>query len=267
MTKEFWNSRASSEKTTGYSDYSVAFFDQLMRLKVIERVLDEYIALDLKKATVLDFGCGKGDFVSYFSDKVAFVVGYDISQEILELARENCANISNVLLTNSLNEIDLEFDVVLSVTVMQHILDDNELSSVLSVLSTKCKQNAVVAALETLECNGFDLPALPHLKVRKLEDLAALFERSDFRIVSVRPFYNPFLIRTPSYIEYRKKVRLFRYAYRLIGKSGANPAIFNGVFKRRAEDVLSKEQNIDGLIEGKSFSNIIIIKKGAHGSP
>ena len=261
MDKKLWNLMAKRNKTTGYSDYSVAFFDQIMRLKIIEKLLSQYITFDFKKANALDFGCGVGDFVSYFSQKFKFIVGYDISEEILKIAREKCKHLSNILLTNSLEEIDVEFDVVFFITVLQHILDDSELLRTLFVIASKCKENAIFIALESIKSDKFNIRQPIHLKARKLVDWKVFFEKSGFEILSIKPFYNPFLIKTPSYLKYSKKVILFTYIYKFFRRVGLNVKLFNGVFKREAEAILNKEEKIDGLIKEESFSKIFIARR------
>lgn len=261
MDKEFWNLRAKKDKTTGYTDYSIAFFDQLMRLKVIEKIMNQYGAFDFKKAAALDFGCGTGDFVSYFSHKFNFVVGYDISQEVLKIAKQRCKHLPNILLSNSLEKINIKFNVVLSITVLQHILNDNELLKTLTFVSNKCKENAIFIALELVESDKFNISHPPYLKARRLEDWKVFFQKSGFEILSIKSFYNPFLIKTPSYLKYRKKVILFVKVYGLFRRLGFNVKLFNGVFKKQAQAILSKEENIDGLVQKESFSKIFIAKK------
>ena len=87
MDREFWNALAKKKKTTGYSDYFIASFDQFMRLKIVEKFLDQYAPLESRK-TALDFGCGIGDFSFMLSRYFNKVYGYDIADEILEYAKK-----------------------------------------------------------------------------------------------------------------------------------------------------------------------------------
>lgn len=261
MNKKLWNSKAKRDKTTGYSDYSVAFFDQIMRLKIIEKLLRQYITCDFKKANVLDFGCGVGDFTSYFSHKFKFIVGYDISEEVLEIAREKCKYLPNILLINSLKEVNFKFDVVFSITVLQHILDDSELLRTLEYIFSKCKENAIFIALENIKSDKFNIYEPPYLNARKLEDWKIIFEKSGFKILSIKSFYNPFLIKTPSFEEYNKKIIIIKFLYKVFRKIGFNIKIFNRIFEKKAKVILNRQENIDGLIEQKSFSKIFIAKK------
>jgi len=262
MSRESWNRLAKNNKTTGYSDYSISFFDQIMRLKVVEKIIEQYFTSDTSDSTALDFGCGVGDFTSCFSHRFKYFVSYDISDEALIIAKEKCKNLSNVLLTNSLDEINSLFDVVFSVTVMQHILDDEELLRTLSYISSKCKKGAIFIALESVESNKFNIIQPKWLKARRSEEWAGYFEKAGFEILSIKSFYNPFVIPTPSYVKYRKKVFLFSCIYKLFKQLGFNITLFNPFFKKQAENILEKEENIDGLIKEESFSKIFVaIKK------
>lgn len=261
MNKNSWNLMAKRYKTTGYSDYSVGFFDQIMRLKVVEKLLKQYITFDLKKVNALDFGSGVGDFISHFSHKFKFIVGYDISKEVLQIARRKCNYLSNVLLTNSLKDVNIKFDVVFSITVLQHILDDSELLKTLFMISSKCKENAIFIALESIESDKFNICQPTYLKARKLEDWKVFFEKSGFELLSIKSFYNPFLIKTPSYEKYIKKIILFKTLYKVFRRLGFNIKVFNSVFEKQAKVILNKRENIDGLLEQESFSKIFIAKK------
>ena len=85
--------------------------------------------IKLKGLKVLDVGCGVGDFVRSFADKGAKVTGLDISDEVINVARESLEkrNGNITLLGGSIEEMDFQpasFDLVTSVTVLQHIVDE-----------------------------------------------------------------------------------------------------------------------------------------------
>src|SRR6478736_1153393 len=134
MSKDFWNSLTKRNKTTGYSDFSIACFDQEMRLGCVNNLLKKHNAL-IPDCRVLDFGCGNGDFVFRLASKAAQLIGYDLSNEVISLAQKRSTQIQNVTFTSNLQEITSTFDIVLSITVLQHIMDDDELLSTIKKIS------------------------------------------------------------------------------------------------------------------------------------
>jgi len=67
MDKEFRNFRAKKKKPRGYTDYSIAFFDQLMRLKVTENGDNgDVYNLGMRKMILLEEFVGKAtDYLTY----------------------------------------------------------------------------------------------------------------------------------------------------------------------------------------------------------
>lgn len=69
---------------------------------------------------LLDLGCGIGRCMQLLASDVGFVVGIDISQQMLELARRRCAHISNATLVRTSGQglpafADSRFDMVYAV--------------------------------------------------------------------------------------------------------------------------------------------------------
>ncbi|WP_267639593.1 class I SAM-dependent methyltransferase [Haloarchaeobius amylolyticus] len=82
---------------------------------------------DVEGARVLDAGCGVGDHVEWFTDRGATVVGVDVSEEAVAVARErqgDRATFRQADLTEPLEFADDGvFDVVVSNLVLDHIAD------------------------------------------------------------------------------------------------------------------------------------------------
>lgn len=86
---------------------------------------------DVRDKTILDLGCGIGNFTKYFVDSGAKkVVGIDISKRALEYAKEN-NNSENIEYLNfdikNLSNLDQKFDLVFSDIVFNYIEDYNKL--------------------------------------------------------------------------------------------------------------------------------------------
>lgn len=250
---------ARNNGTTGYGDKSIAFFDQLMRIKCIEKIVCQYYEGSNK--TMLDFGCGTGDFLHYFSPRCRLLVGYDPSNEILEIAQIKCKNLSNVLLVNSLDNILDKFDIILSITVLQHILSDSELLKTLTFMSNISNNNGILIALESTKCDSFNLAQPSHVNARSMADWLSFFDKCGWELLSIKSFYNPFYLKTKSYIKYRKTTYFQRACYKIINHFDIDTNLFNGIFKQQAERILSDDRNIDGILNGESFSKIFILRR------
>lgn len=91
----------------------------------------EDIVGDVKGKTILDLGCGIGEFTKYFANNGAkSVVGVDISKKVLEYAREN-NNADNIEYLNldidNLSDLNQKFDVIFSDMVFNYIEDFDKL--------------------------------------------------------------------------------------------------------------------------------------------
>lgn len=92
-------------------------------------LLDEYVPVDSPVQRVLDFGCGVGRLALAFANLAdAQVLGVDVSPGMLEETKRNAsrAELTNVQtrLTDELGQEDVEFDLVHSQCVFQHIRPD-----------------------------------------------------------------------------------------------------------------------------------------------
>ena len=103
------------------------FFDSGRRdVSEVLDLLDEYVPADRPIRRVLDFGCGTGRLVLAFASvAVDQVLGVDVSPAMLAETNRNAvrAEFANVetRLTDDLGQDDVEFDLVHSQLVFQHI--------------------------------------------------------------------------------------------------------------------------------------------------
>jgi SAM-dependent methyltransferase len=106
------------------------FFESGRRsVKQLLTLLDEYVPTDRPLRRVMDFGCGPGRLALAFAQVAEDqVLGVDVSPGMLELTKRNAAQseLSNVQArhTDDLGQDDIDFDLVHSENVFQHIRPD-----------------------------------------------------------------------------------------------------------------------------------------------
>ena len=87
---------------------------------------------DLKGKKVLDLGCGYGEWCKIYSEMGAsYVKGIDISSKMLEVAKSECSQFSNIefglLDMVKLDELNETFDVVVSSLAVHYVEDFEKL--------------------------------------------------------------------------------------------------------------------------------------------
>ena len=123
----FWDEWCKKYGHTGWNNERVYKYDQPLRLRAIEQALSR---LRIEgNICALDIGCGSGDIVALLRKRGFNVTGIDISKEVIKMAKNRFSRDTNVKLFCCRIE-DMEFppdsfDLVTSVTVLQHITDDN----------------------------------------------------------------------------------------------------------------------------------------------
>src|SRR5262245_20368256 len=137
---EFWSTRATRFGHTGWADQAVYAYDQTERLAVVKSVLPPARA---PAQRALDFGCGSGDFSRLLLELGYVVYGYDpfVTADVRSI---------NFTFTNRYEQFrrSQAIDVVLSVTTLDHILDEVEVSEALDVIATCLKRDGAFYMLE-----------------------------------------------------------------------------------------------------------------------
>ena len=221
MNLNFWDTLAKKNKTPGYGDISYSFFDQQMRMLCTHRIISRFIDLNNRHdLRLLDYGCGRGEFLQHFSSDFSRLTGFDVSIEIIKISKKILKKYSNIFLTDNFDHISGEFDVAISVTVLQHILDDDELIRTLKIIRPFMKPNSIFLCLESVEEDRYRPAVPPHLRPRRLSRWIDIFAESGFIFESSFDFYNPSIIPTPSYHEYRKGTALLRFVYKAFLRMG-----------------------------------------------
>lgn len=213
----YWRERLRRFGHTGWSDAAVYAYDQRLRLAAVGRTLEGLP--DLARGAALDFGCGVGDFCALLADRFERVDGHDPVPEVLEVARHRHAAANLRYLDRLALDGAPRYDLVLCVTVLQHVVDDAELEALLRRLAAALKPGGAFVVLETFAGRA-DAPAAATLKRRSANDLVARFAAVGLPLVSDRGFYHPSEAPTPAFRRYREGWAV-RVLARLAGRGSA----------------------------------------------
>ncbi len=186
MNKVFWINRIKQFGHTGWSDRLTYMYDQKIRLKIVETIIAKYFNNKIDR--VLDFGCGSGDFSSLLAEYSKKVISVDIAKEIIDIAKSKY-NKPNIHF-NILDEVELEeekFELVLSITVLQHIINDKELENTLNLFNSILKKNGMLVLIESFSGNQDS----NYLKFRRYEQVKSLLENNNFAILEMHNLYHP----------------------------------------------------------------------------
>lgn len=139
---------------------------------------------------VLDVGCGVGRWSLQLAEQGNRVTGVDISPAMIALAKRRAAEagIESEFLVQDVAFLDLhkQFDFVLAVTVLQHILHGPHLEAAIRNLARHLKPNGVLVLLEvapskpTTTCNSAVFEA------RSLASYEQMLRNVGLRIVATR---------------------------------------------------------------------------------
>ena len=154
-----WNKRALSQGHTGWGNSSIYNYDQPSRIHSILKIIDS-LPFPINGFSILDFGCGTGDFSSALAKLGAKVTGIDISDVVIGKAQQVYGNKDNITFEISSDSFFIKnpemFDIVMSITVMQH-LDDFELKKTLGQIYEVTSPGAYLLVLEMVRgAKNFD---------------------------------------------------------------------------------------------------------------
>lgn len=181
IPEEYWNNRikAFGEFGDGYIDPEYQYHEDYIRMKKVFDILG-----DVRGLKVLDAGCGTGRWSIEFAKRGAIVVGVDISKEAIKLAKKRAlkSNVKNVVFLNkSLESLDYdnEFDIVISVTVLQHITNDDCLKIAIKNI-VKASRDKIVVVESTINWEDFLMNTRPVRFIKNILKKRIIKRQVDF---------------------------------------------------------------------------------------
>lgn len=144
-----------------------------------------------EKKSLLDYGCGAGDFLTFCKNKGVSVSGFEPSEDARKIAEEN----SGLKLKNT-SEIHLEkntFDVITMWHVLEHVYDLNkDFNQLVALLNENGRLVVAVPNRESYDAQkykenwaAYDLPR--HLYHFTKKDIACFSKNNDLVIEKILP--------------------------------------------------------------------------------
>ena len=167
------------------------YIDTLQKM-VVRKVLGKE-----KRGFILDFGCGSGRFSDLLAQRCEFLIGVEITHQMLLLAKDEtrCPNTAFVLFDGLNLPVEEErADAVISINVLQYITDDSELREVLSEVQKSLKPGGKFICIEQITKNN-------RRWQRDLKTYLRHFEKNNFKKVADYPIRKGhFLLLYPIYL-------------------------------------------------------------------
>jgi SAM-dependent methyltransferase len=149
--RETWRRRAQKGKLPAVIDPGDLRGRKNLYIDILQKmVIKKALGLE-KKKFVIDFGCGSGRFLKMLADSCEYLIGLEITEEMLLLAKDEnpCSNSEFVLFDGlRLPTKDQMADAIISVNVLQYITDDSELDRVISELHRSLKPGGRLICIE-----------------------------------------------------------------------------------------------------------------------
>ena len=119
LVKDYWNKRSASQgkATVGYGGHNLKQQDLEYEQKI--HFVSSNVAID--EGVTLDYGCGVGRFAKVFKS----YVGSDITENLLNIAKDEHPNLTFIRVESPFEIPEIEFDRFFTSTVLQHNDDDS----------------------------------------------------------------------------------------------------------------------------------------------
>jgi 2-polyprenyl-3-methyl-5-hydroxy-6-metoxy-1,4-benzoquinol methylase len=167
---------------------------------------------DARGKRVLDVGCGVGRWSRMMARGGADVTGVDLSPTMVEEARSRTseAGLTGTFIASDLAHLDLgqQFDRIIGVTVLQHILDDSNLETAIGNLALHLAPGGRMVLLEAAPTREISRCDTAIFRAQTAAMYRERFERAGLKVVEVtgvdpapfKTWYLPFHRALPRWI-------------------------------------------------------------------
>lgn len=197
---DFWTKRHKSLGHTGWNDPVIYAYDQIERLAIISAHIER---LAPEPMTALDFGCGTGDFSQLLLNKGFTVLGYDPYVEP-KISYPGFEYSSELPLIDSRTG-DHKFGLILCVTVLDHILDDEEFQASLAFFRTRISERGFLLMIEYAVNASFN-QTTKFQAFRTLDLWQNYLIKTGWHIESIKSIPHPTASPSTGFLHYRKSL-------------------------------------------------------------
>lgn len=177
--RQYWEERAvkHGRLACGYLDPRHQVYEQPLRWAAFARMSP------IKPGErVLDIGCGVGTWSVRMAEQGAQVLGVDISAAMIDMAEPHAGVEYRVAAAHELDCPDGYFDLVVSVTVLQHITDPEELKRALRNLRRMLKDSGRFFVLEYSPLHSVPSQELTYMRYRTHQQWIELMAGEGFAL-------------------------------------------------------------------------------------
>ncbi len=182
---EYWKSRVAQygDKSVMDLDNKKGAYDNELRKTAFSK------ATKLKKdMEILDVGCGTADWCIDYARAGCDVTGIDFVENIINISRENAkkANLNIKFENQSLETYTNNnyYDLVTSVTVLQHITDDARFNKSISNIFNLLRAGGRAAIIEYMPDKlKNSIKGNSYMRYRTKAEWVSYFERSGFKLI------------------------------------------------------------------------------------
>ena len=217
MGHNYWEKRMLDGGHTGWRDPVIYAFDQKIRVNLVKAIIEADCVDIFSDLILLDFGCGSGDFSVELSSFFKKIYLYDISDIVTNSAAKRIFNGEAISSLDNLLNIHVTLNTIICVTVLQHIIDDEELKKVLSFMQTNLAEDGIFVCIESFQNevdNGIQ---------RKWSclDFEKILTMQGFSIVRKNDYYYPDT-SNEKYYKYSNRidVKILRRIHNMLGAQG-----------------------------------------------
>lgn len=228
--REFWLNRYKAFGHTGWKDTITYAYDQIERLGIVSVWLD---SLCVDPLTAIDFGCGTGDFSRLILHKGFKVWGYDpyVAPKISHPDFTYVSELAGINVPNG------TVGITLSVTVLDHILDDREFVAALTYLRDKTSEQGVFIMIE-YALDEMTSSTNKYQAFRTTNMWEMCLSACGWQISDIEPVPHPNASPSAGFIHYKKGVSV-----RLIGEFSKYrflSPLFRSFLRKRAQTSLRR---------------------------
>jgi SAM-dependent methyltransferase len=248
-----WDLRTKEHGHTGWKDPLIYAYDQPLRLRTVAHILNSHVTGPRRKA--LDYGCGRGDFSLVLRRFFASVVGIDISPAVLaEAGRGAAGGEARFIPLQAFQWGESEFDLILSVTVLQHILNDKDLEDTLDRFVHTLAPGGHLLCLESLGADYAKSTVQGDIVLRPRAEFIQTVQSAGFELQLESGFYHPTLAPILEYKIYQFAAKTVRKLGKWISGREPSPRTY-----RKLVRWLSHRSS--GLTSRPSLTRILLFKK------